>query len=88
MDIKYEWDEAKSRSNIERGRVGFEAILDFEWETARTAPSDRHGESRWIATGYIGGRLYRVVYTERGDRTRIISLRVASRKEEQGHAGT
>lgn len=86
MDIKYEWDEAKSRSNVERGRIGFEAMENFEWETARTLPSDRYGESRWIATGYIGVRLHRVVYTERGDKTRIISLRVASRREQREHA--
>ena len=88
MAIRYEWDEAKSRANVEKGRVSFEAIVDFEWERARTLRSDRHGEPRWIATGYIRDRLYRVVYTERGDRTRIISLRVASRREEREHAKT
>ena len=88
MDIKYEWDEAKSRSNIERGRVGFEAMREFEWETAAVTRSDRQGEVRWAATGYIGGRLHRVVYTLRKDRTRIISLRIANRKEEREYAGT
>ena len=87
MDIRYEWDEAKSRSNVERGRIGFEAIEQFEWETAVVTRSDRQGEVRWAATGYIGGRLHRVVYTSRRDRTRIISLRIANRREEKEYAG-
>ena len=88
MAIEYEWDEAKSRSNVERGRVSFEAMGDFEWETAVVTRSDRRGEARWAATGYIEGRLHRVVYTVRKDRTRIISLRIANRKEERDYAGT
>ena len=44
-------------------------------------PSRRSGEMRWAALGLVGSRLYHVVFTERGDRTRIISLRPASRRE-------
>ena len=77
----YEWDEAKNRANIASGRPGFEAIDRFEWETAIIDPSDRESESRWAAIGLIGNRLYHVVYTARGDRRRIISLRRASRRE-------
>ena len=86
--MKYEWDEAKNRDNIGKGRVGFASIEDFEWDTATLERTDRHGEVRWAATGYIGNRLHRVVYTERGDTTRIISLRIASRKEEREYAET
>ena len=72
----------------ERGRrVGFEAKENSEWETAVVTRSDRQGEVRWAATGYIGGRLHRVVYIARKDRTRIISLRIANRKEEREYAG-
>ncbi len=41
---------------------------------------------RWAATGYIGNLLYRVVYTLRADKIRIISLRMASNKEERDYA--
>ena len=64
--MEYEWDEEKSDANIAADRLGFEAIEDFEWETAMVERSDRHGETRWAATGYIGDRLHRVVYTRRG----------------------
>ena len=86
--MEYEWDEEKSEANIAADRLGFEAIEDFEWETAMVESSDRHGETRWAATGYIGDRLHRVVYTRRGDKRRIISLRKASPKEMRDYAGT
>ena len=43
MEIHYEWNEAKSLSNRERERVGFEAMESFEWETAVVTRSDRQG---------------------------------------------
>ena len=64
--MEYEWDEEKSDANIAADRLGFGAIEDFEWETAMVERSDRHSETRWAATGYIGDRLHRVVYTRRG----------------------
>ncbi len=81
----YEWDEAKNRSNFEKHGVGFEAISRFGWTTAINRRSDRQGEERWAAIGYIDSRLHHVVYTERGDNTRIISLRTASRIEKEDY---
>lgn len=81
MCIDYEWDGAKNEANIAAGRPGFEAIGGFEWETAVVVPSHRRGELRWAALGLVGNRLYHVVFTERGNKTRIISLRLASREE-------
>ena len=40
-----------------------------------------HAEPRWIAIGFIGAVLHLVVFTERGDNIRIISLRKATRRE-------
>ena len=79
--MEYEWDASKNGANMQAGRPGFEIIEDFEWETAVIRRSDRHGEDRWAAIGLIGDRLHHVVYTNRGERTRIISLRSASTEE-------
>ena len=81
MSIEYEWDEAKNEANIAAGRPSFDAVDGFEWETAVIIPSHRSGEVRWAALGLVGNRLYHLVFTERGDKTRIISLRLASRRE-------
>ena len=86
MTVKYEWDAAKNRANIASGRPNFAVMADFEWDTASVNRSDRYGEVRWAATGYIGDRLHRAVFTERGFRTRIISLRKASPKEMRDYA--
>ena len=86
--MEFEWDEAKSRANVEAGRPGFEAMHDFEWATATFQRSDRNDEVRWAATGYIGNRLHRVVYAYRGSKFRIISLRLASRDERRDYAAT
>ena len=79
--MEYEWDEGKNAANIAEGRLGFAAVESFEWQTALITSSDRQGERRWAAIGLIDNTLYYVVYTNRGDRTRIISLRMASRAE-------
>ena len=79
--MEYEWDEGKNEANIAEGRLGFAVVVDFEWQTALISSSDRYGERRWAALGLIGNILYQVVYTDRGDRRRIISLRMASREE-------
>lgn len=57
----------------------------FEWGTALIERSDRQ-EVRYVATGYIGDRLHKVVFTERHDVIRIISLRKANRREEIRYA--
>ena len=85
---RYEWDEAKRLSNIEKHGIDFEAIDDFVWGTASTRASDRYRELRFIATGYIGPRLHIVVYTMRGDRMRIISVRKANTREIRNYAET
>lgn len=63
----YEWDDAKNAANITAGRLGFEAMYDFERETAIITPRPRHGEFRLAALGLIGDRLCHVVYARRED---------------------
>ena len=51
--MTYEWDEAKSQSNLEKHRVDFAGIELFDWRTAVFIDSGRDGESRTAAIGYI-----------------------------------
>jgi uncharacterized DUF497 family protein len=46
---------------------------------------DRHhyGEQRFITLGLLSGRVVVVVHTEREDRVRVISVRKATRNEQQ-----
>ena len=43
-------------------------------------------EARYVALGYIGDRLHYVVYTMRGGKCRIISLRKANSREIRQYA--
>ena len=81
----YEWDEGKRKSNLNKHGVDFAAIETFDWETALVGRSDWHGEIRFVAIGYIEDRLHQVVFTERGEATRIISLRRASVRERRSY---
>ncbi|MEP7241505.1 MAG: BrnT family toxin [Devosia sp.] len=82
---QYEWDEAKNQANRAKHGIGFELIYEFDWSTASFRPDTRfdYGEERNIAYGRIRGRGYAVVYVERNDRVRVISLRPAHEQEMQ-----
>ena len=55
-----------------------------------TWPDQRrdHGEDRIAGLGYIGDRLFYVVFVARGEVRRIISLRKANQREVKRYAET
>ena len=83
--MPYEWDEAKRLANILKHGVDFQSIDGFDWDTSTRREMLRAGEARTVAFGFIGERLYAVVYTQRGQRSRIISMRKANKREFQRH---
>lgn len=83
---RYEWDEQKRQENADKHGIDFTAVYNFDWDTAVQRSNATHGELRWVATGYMGDRLHTVVYTWRGERKRIISLRIASNGERREYA--
>jgi uncharacterized DUF497 family protein len=60
----------------------------IEWDTLYAWNDDRadYGEIRMIGLAYIGRRLHCVVYNDRADGRRIISLRKANKREEKRYA--
>jgi len=79
----FTWDEAKRTSNREKHGVDFSEATHFEMESAVALRDDRkdYGEVRYRAFGHIKGRLHALVFTWRGSRIRIISLRRANARE-------
>jgi uncharacterized protein len=80
----YEWDPAKNETNIEKHSISFfEAVKAFDDPSIRVEQSSRpeHGESRFLGIGRMGDELITVAATNRGDRVRIISARIASYAE-------
>jgi uncharacterized DUF497 family protein len=79
----FEWDDAKRAANLTHHKIDFAAALGFRWETAQFTQDTRryYGELRMVAVGHIGPRLHVLVFTRRGERLRIISLRRANARE-------
>lgn len=85
----FEWDERKNRLNKAKHGLDFSEMRGFDFEAALVDEDrDASGEQRFVATGPIGPRLCVVVYTERGENLRIISLRPALRQERRRYAET
>ena len=81
--MRLDWDLGKSERNRQERGFGFDfAALVFEGGTTEW-PDDRlnYGEARVRAIGEADGLVLHVVFTDRGDIRRIISARLASRKE-------
>lgn len=85
----FDWDRAKSERNCQERGFGFDfAVLVFEGDTLEW-PDDRrdYGEAHMRAVGEVDGIVLHVVFTDRGDIRRVISARVANKKERnQWHA--
>jgi uncharacterized DUF497 family protein len=83
-DEEFEWDDAKNRKNLRRHHISFlDARYVFNDPLKITIPDITHDEEDlWIAIG-LAERLIFVVYTERGDRKRLISARIATKAEEE-----
>jgi len=85
MGLLFEWDPKKARLNIKTHGISFdEGSTAFRDPLSNTIEDPLHseGEERFVLIGKsIRGRLLVVVHTERGDRIRIISARLATSKE-------
>jgi uncharacterized protein len=83
MTYLFEWDESKNAANLRKHKISFDAVERFDWDTADIEVDDRDdcSELRGRAVGFIGDVLYLLVFTERDEVMRIISLRKANQKE-------
>lgn len=83
----FEWDEAKSEANLrERGFDFAYAALIFEGPTLEWDDTRRdHGERRIRVIGRVEEDVLFVVYTWRGAARRIISARLANRRERDAY---
>lgn len=81
--VPYDWDPDKAKANLNKHGVAFEAVYGFNWAEAIEAEDTRYdyGEVRMQALGKIGNRYHVLVYAQRGNTLRIISLRKANRRE-------
>lgn len=90
--MSIQFDQAKDAKNTQKHgvSVAVAAAAGFEWMDAVTWPDQRqdYGEERIAGIGYIGDRLFYVVFVVRGEERRIISLRKANQREVKRYAET
>jgi hypothetical protein len=84
--LKFEWDAAKAESNFKAHGVSFEVaetVFDDAFAIGGVDDREEYGEQRFVVLGMAKGQILLVVaYTERGDRTRIISARKVTKHEQ------
>jgi len=81
--VRLEFDPTKDATNREKHGVSLALAGAGDWTAAYVALDDRrdYSEVRWYAYLPIDGRIHVVVFTERDDITRVISLRRANPRE-------
>ena len=86
MEITF--DAAKDVANLAKHGVWLALAAELEWDWLVAVPDVRrdYGEERWIGFASIGERVYCVVFTDRGEERRIISLRKANGREVRRYA--
>jgi uncharacterized DUF497 family protein len=92
MKVTVEWDPVKARTNQRKHNVAFEeAATVFNDPLSFTIPDPLHTkiEERFIIIGMsIQQWLLVVVHTDRGDKIRIISARIANTHERKAYEET
>jgi uncharacterized DUF497 family protein len=85
--VQVEWDEAKREENLRKHGidfVGVETLFEGFTATIEDDPLD-YG---FVTFGVMEGRVVAVVHTEQSDMIRIISIRKATKREEQSYFST
>jgi uncharacterized DUF497 family protein len=85
-----EFDPKKAAINLQVHKITFEdaalVFVDPLRIERRDDSEDTSGEERWQTLGMVDKVLF-VVYTERGDKTRLISARAANKAEKRSYYG-
>ncbi len=83
MDAVIEFDPEKDAVNKKKHGISLAMAEYLNWETLIAYDDTRYpyGESRRVGYGLLAKRLHAVVFTYRGMRIRVISLRKANNRE-------
>ena len=85
--MEFEWDEVKGRANYAKHGLDFRDAAKVFQGITLTAEDIRqdYGETRFISLGLLDDLIVVPVYTERGEKTRLISMRKANQKERKAY---
>ncbi len=85
--MRLTFDPSKNARNIRERGLSFEQATAFDFATALTLIDARkeYGETRYVATGYLGKRLHVLCYVETDEGIRVISFRKANERERKSY---
>ena len=79
--MRFDWDEAKSELNEAKHGVPLEFGCEIWDGRVVTLLSRRNGEMRKLSIGRVRGEYWSVVWEDRGETRRLISVRLSTAKE-------
>ena len=87
--MEFEWDPQKAKSNLSKHDISFEeakTVFEDLLYVDFYDPDHSEAEHRYILIGESSrNRLLLVAYTERGDKIRLISARLATKQEKKAY---
>jgi uncharacterized protein len=86
LNMEFEWDPEKARTKLRKHKVPFLRACEIFKDPRRVERLDAFSdpdEERWIVIGSVDEKILFLVYTQRGERIRLISARSATRNEER-----
>lgn len=88
MEISF--DPTKNQRNIAERGLSFERVVAFDFETAKVWQDTRktYPDARFVALGYLDGRLHVLIFGETESGIRVISFRKANPREGVKHGFT
>ncbi|MBI2980969.1 MAG: BrnT family toxin [Deltaproteobacteria bacterium] len=84
--MKFEWDIAKNAENARKHGLFLEeaiAIWESEFLEIEEIARSEEGEKRNATMGWVNNKLYVAIWTQRGEKIRLISVRRARENEEK-----
>jgi uncharacterized DUF497 family protein len=86
MEITFDPD--KDVANVAKHGVSLSLAAELDWEWLLVKPDTRrdYGEMRMVGYAPIGSRVFCVVFTDRSEERRMISLRKANTREVKYYA--
>lgn len=81
--VKLDYDSAKRDATLEHRGLDFARATEIFAGVTFTQRDDRvdYGEDRFITFGVLDDRMVAIVWTDRGETRRIISMRKANERE-------
>ncbi|MCW5238415.1 BrnT family toxin [Verminephrobacter eiseniae] len=85
-----EFHTTKNEANIRDRNLSFERAAEFDFDTAVIEQDTRrdYPETRFVAVGFLGERLYVLCFTPVAGGIRVISFRKANRREIESYDQT